>query len=117
MVEHYERSFQRGFDKMPPETQVIFINHLKADYRQILLIYFNTADSSLKTRIDQFIIKLFEHNVTVPQIIEMHMEIIDDFSKQLRLEGRKDEIVMDYRLTLIEILAQLCEMYRCYIHK
>lgn len=116
MVEHYERSFQK-YHEMPLETQAAFINQLKLDYRQILLTYFNATDPNLKYRSEHFIHKLFEYDITVPQIIEIHMEIIDDFSKQLRLEGRKDEIVMDYRLTLIEILAQLCEMYRAHTRK
>jgi len=53
----------------------------------------------------------------VPQIIEIHMELIDEFSKQLKLEGRNDEVLLDYRLTLIDILAHLCEVYRCSIPK
>lgn len=48
----------------------------------------------------------------MPQIIEIHMELIDKFSKQLKLEGRNDEVLLDYRLTLIDILAHLCEIYR-----
>jgi circadian clock protein KaiA len=40
------------------------------------------------------------------------MEIMDDFAKQLKLEGRNEEVVLDYRLTLIDTLANLCEMYR-----
>jgi circadian clock protein KaiA len=41
------------------------------------------------------------------------MEIVDEFSKQLKIEGRSDGVVMDYRLTLIDVLAHLCEIYRC----
>jgi len=40
------------------------------------------------------------------------MDLMDDFSKQLKLEGRSEEILLDYRLTLIDIIAHLCEMYR-----
>ncbi len=53
----------------------------------------------------------------MPQIIEIHMEVIDEFAQQLRLEGRSDEALLDYRLTLIDILAHLCETYRCSIYK
>ncbi|MDJ0798184.1 MAG: circadian clock protein KaiA [Calothrix sp. MO_167.B12] len=88
------------------------LKQLKADYRQILINYF-TTDSSIVDKIDQFINGLFYANIPVPQIIEMHMEIIDDFSKQLRLEGRDDEALLDYRLALIDVLAHLCETYRC----
>jgi circadian clock protein KaiA len=40
------------------------------------------------------------------------MELMDEFSKQLKLEGRNDDILQDYRLTLIDAIAHLCEMYR-----
>lgn len=37
---------------------------------------------------------------------------MDQFSQSLKLEGRSDEILLDYRLALIDILAHLGEMYR-----
>ncbi|CCH68311.1 Circadian clock protein KaiA [Richelia intracellularis HH01] len=40
------------------------------------------------------------------------MEIMDEFSTQLKLEGRDNETLIDYRLTLVDILAHLCEIYR-----
>jgi circadian clock protein KaiA len=40
------------------------------------------------------------------------MELMDEFVKQLRLEGRNDEILLDYRITLIDMIAHLCELYR-----
>lgn len=84
---------------------------LKSDYRQILINYF-TTDKKLKEKIDKFINEIFCANIPVPQIIEIHMELIDEFSQQLKLEGRTDEALLDYRLTLIDILAHLCELYR-----
>ncbi|MBI1241152.1 MAG: circadian clock protein KaiA [Nostoc sp. RI_552] len=92
------------------------LQQLKADYRRILINYF-TADKTLKDEIDKFIKAVFYANIPVPQIIEFHMELIEDFSIQLRLEGRSDEALLDYRLTLIDILAHLCELYRCSIYK
>lgn len=58
------------------------------------------------------LISSFFADVDVAQIVEIHMELMDDISKQLRLEGRSDEVLMDYRLTLIDTIAHLCEMYR-----
>ena len=37
---------------------------------------------------------------------------MEEFSNQLKLEGRNEDILLDYRLTLIDIIAHLCEMYR-----
>lgn len=101
---------------MPPEEQEAFLQELKSDYRQIILYYFS-PNVTIKRQIEQFSKKIFSASIPVPQIIEIHMELIDEFSKQLKLEGRSDEILLDYRLTLIDILAHLCEMYRCSISK
>ncbi len=88
-----------------------FLQNIKSDYRQILIYYF-TTDETLSQRIDKFIQAIFYANIPVPIIIEIHMEIIDEFSKQLKLEGRQEDTLLDYRLTLIDILAHLCERYR-----
>ena len=40
------------------------------------------------------------------------MDLMDILAKQLKLEGRSDEVLLDYRLTLIDVIAHLCEMYR-----
>jgi circadian clock protein KaiA len=40
------------------------------------------------------------------------MELMEEFSKQLKLEGWSEDILLDYRLTLIDVIAHLCEMYR-----
>ncbi|MBR8833564.1 MAG: circadian clock protein KaiA [Stigonema ocellatum SAG 48.90 = DSM 106950] len=101
---------------MTRAEQQALLQQLKSDYRQILLIYF-TTDKKVKEKIDKFINAVFCANIPVPQIIEIHMELIDEFAKQLKLEGRRDETLLDYRLTLIDILAHLCEQYRCSIPK
>jgi len=40
------------------------------------------------------------------------MDLMETFAKQLKLESRSEEILLDYRLTLIDVIAHLCEMYR-----
>ncbi len=112
-MEHF--SYHNGheqtvFKQMSPEKQTKFLQELKQDYQQIILIYF--TNPSVKIEIEQFTDKVFLSNMPVPQVIQIHMELIDEFAKQLKLEGRSEEILLDYRLTLIEILAHLCEMYR-----
>jgi circadian clock protein KaiA len=107
-----EQKNQQWFQEMSTAQKQEILEDLKSDYRQILLNYF-ISEKNLKTTIDKFINTLFYANIPVPQIIEIHMELIDEFSKQLKLEGRSDETLLDYRLTLIDILAHLCEVYRC----
>ncbi|GAX35177.1 KaiA family protein [Nodularia sp. NIES-3585] len=105
---------QHFFSQMTQVDRQVLLQQLKSDYRQILINYF-TADKTLTEEIDKFIHAVFCANIPVPQIIEFHMELIEDFSIQLRLEGRSDEALLDYRLALIDILAHLCEHYRCSI--
>jgi circadian clock protein KaiA len=87
------------------------MEQLRAKYRQIVLNYFD-QESALNNQIDEFVNLTFFADVPVTQIVEMHMELMEEFSKQLQLEGRSEEILLDYRLTLIDTLAHLCEMYR-----
>ncbi|UKO97919.1 circadian clock protein KaiA [Nostoc sp. UHCC 0870] len=128
MNENFTSKYAYAFaDQKPKTPQVcqhmtqevdrqVLLQQLKLDYQQILINYF-TTDKTLKERIDKFINAVFCANIPVPQIIEIHMELIDEFSTQLQLEGRSDETLLDYRLTLIDILAHLCEAYRCAIFK
>ncbi len=88
-----------------------FLDKLRQDYRHIILNYF-ASDSTINQKIDDFVNVAFFADMSVPKIVEIHMELIDDFSKQLQLEGRNEEILADYRLTLIDVIAHLCEMYR-----
>ncbi|MEI6444413.1 MAG: KaiA family protein [Nostocales cyanobacterium ELA583] len=104
------------FQNMTATEKQELLKGLKSDYREIIINYF-ISDKTLPETIDKFINTLFYTNIPVPQIIEMHMEVIDEFAKQLRIEGRSDEVLLDCRLTLIDILAHLCEVYRCSVAK
>ena len=110
-----EKKTQNFQDMAAIEKQEI-LKSLKSDYRQIIINYF-ISDKTLPEKLDKFVNTLFYTGIPIPQIIEMHMEVIDEFSKQLRMEGRSDETLLDYRLTLIDILAHLCEIYRCSVAK
>ncbi len=107
---------QEHFQDMTPAERQGLLKQLKSDYSAILIDYFIT-EKTLKDKIDKFINTIFYANIPVPQIIEIHMEVIEEFSNQLKLEGRSNETLLDYRLTLIDILAHLCEVYRNSISK
>jgi circadian clock protein KaiA len=40
------------------------------------------------------------------------MNLIDEYDKQIKLEGHKTDFLQDYRLALLDVMAHLCEMYR-----
>lgn len=108
---YYKRSSQGFLRNLPLKEQTVLITELKAQYRGIVLGYF-TGDHEINQKIDAYVDMAFFADIPVSQVVEIHMEVMDDFVKQLKLEGRSDEIVLDYRLTLIDALAHLCEMYR-----
>lgn len=108
---YYKRNPQYFFRHLSPEQKQEFIEQLKTDYREIILRYFSD-DGTLNDRIDSFVNTAFFTDISVSQIVETHMELMDEFAKQLKLEGRSEEILLDYRLTLIDTIAHLCEMYR-----
>ena len=37
---------------------------------------------------------------------------MDDLAQQSKAENRREDILLDYRLTLIDTIAHLCELYR-----
>ena len=92
-----------------------YIGRLKNIYRSIILEYFSETNNDLNKKIDEFVNLSFFADISVSQVLEIHMELMDEFAKQLRLEGRNDEILLDYRIALIDMIAHLCELYRCSI--
>lgn len=108
---YYKRDSAYFVRNMAPDERHDLINQLKATYRDIILNYF-IDDPYLNEKIDSFVNLAFFADVPVAQVVEIHMDLIDEFSKQLKLEGRSDDILQDYRLTLIDTIAHLCEMYR-----
>ncbi|MBD2461770.1 circadian clock protein KaiA [Oscillatoria sp. FACHB-1407] len=108
---YYKRNPAHFLRHMNELERQELLQQLKADYRHIILHYF-ANDNDLNQSIDSFVDLAFFADVPVAQIVEIHMDLMDEFSKQLKLEGRSEEILLDYRLTLIDTLAHLCEMYR-----
>lgn len=108
---YYKRNPQDFFRHLSPQEQQNLFETLSLEYREIILNYFNDNEN-INPSIDQFVNRAFFADISVSQILEIHMELIDDFSQQLKLEGRSEEILLDYRLALIDIIAHLCEMYR-----
>nr|WP_242018310.1 circadian clock protein KaiA [Pseudanabaena sp. FACHB-1998] len=109
---YYKRDSRLFLRNLSPEDRKEYIVRLKNIYRSIILEYFLEANSDLNPKIDEFVNLSFFADLSVSQVLEIHMELMDDFAKQLRLEGRNDEVLLDYRITLIDIIAHLCELYR-----
>ncbi len=107
----YKRDTALFFRNLSKSEQAQFLTELKQDYREIILVYFQEG-SDVNQKIDAFVNKLFFSDLSVSQVLEIHMEFMDLLAKKLKLEGRSEEALLDYRLTLIDSIAHLCEMYR-----
>lgn len=112
----YKRNPQQFFRQFSAEEQADYLATLKQDYRNIILNYFQQG-SRVNQEIDDFVTQIFFADISILKILEIHMELMDAFAKKLKLEGRNEDILLDYRLTLIDIMAHLCEMYRRSIPK
>jgi circadian clock protein KaiA len=108
---YFKRNPQNFLRHLPAAEKQELLEKLREDYRSIVLCYF-LEDGTLNQRIDDFVNMAFFADIPTAQIVEIHMDLMDEFSKQLKLEGRSEEILLDYRLTLIDVIAHLCEMYR-----
>ena len=108
---YYKRDYNAFYINLSSEEQEKLHRRLSHVYRQILLDYFDN-DSQINKLIDEFVDQAFFADISTSQILEIHMELIDDFSYQLKIEGRNDDILLDYRLPLIDVISHLCEMYR-----
>lgn len=111
---HCKRNPRWFLQHLPEPEKQKSLDQLRSDYRTIILSYFHEKNG-LSQKIDQFVKQAFLLDISVSQIIEIHMELMDAFGRQLKLEGRNKEILLDYRLTLIDIIAHLGEIYRCSI--
>ncbi|WP_434684689.1 circadian clock protein KaiA [Pseudanabaena minima] len=109
---YYKRDSRLFLRNLSPEDRKEYLERLKNIYRSIILEYFLEKNDELNQKIDEFVNLSFFADISVSQVLEIHMELMDEFAKQLRLEGRNDEILLDYRITLIDMIAHLCELYR-----
>lgn len=108
---YYKRNPQLFLRHLSVNERQKLLENLKSEYRQIVLKYFSQEDT-LNQKIDNFADIAFFADISVSRIVEIHMELMEEFSKQLKLEGRSEEVLLDYRLTLIDVIAHLGEMYR-----
>lgn len=108
---YYKRNPQEFFRNLTEADKQNLLDEMQSDYRDIILDYFR-QETQVNQKIDAFVTKVFLADVSVSYILELHMELMDAFAKKLKLEGRNEDILLDYRLTLIDTVAHLGEMYR-----
>lgn len=113
---YYHRDPELFYRRLPPHEQQALMRRLRNLYQAIVLDYFQSPET-VNARIDELVALAFFADIGAAQLLELHMNLMEDFAKQLKLEGRSEEILLDYRLTLIDVMAHLSEMYRRSIPK
>ena len=113
---YYKRNPNSFYRHLSSTEKEELINSLSQQYRDIILDYFS-QENEVNKQIDEFVNQAFFTDLSISQILEIHMELMDEFAQQLKLEGRNEDILLDYRLALIDLIAHLCEMYRRSIPK
>jgi len=107
----YKRDPSRFLRNLPPVDASELLQSLRRTYRDFLVEYFRDP-AAANQALESFVNTAFFSDLPITKTIEMHIDLIDGFAKQLKLEGHKGGFLQDYRLALLDVLAHLCEMYR-----
>ena len=107
----YKRDPSRFLGSLPTEERRELLESLQRTYRDLLISYFSDPAASNQA-LESFVNTAFFSDLPITRTVDIHVDQIDEFWKQLRLEGHKSEFLQDYRLALLDVMAHLCEMYR-----
>lgn len=107
----YKRDPARFLRNLPESDREELTRSLERTYRDLLLSYFKNP-AAANQALESFVNTAFFCDLTVTKTVEIHINLIDRFAKQLKMEGHKSDFLQDYRLALIDVMAHLCEMYR-----
>jgi circadian clock protein KaiA len=107
----YKRDPSRFLRNLAPQDAEVLVASLQRTYRDLLLSYFRDP-AAANQALESFVNTAFFSDLPITKTVEIHMNLIDSFSKQLSLEGHKSDFLQDYRLALLDVMAHLCEMYR-----
>ena len=108
---YYKRDPARFLRNLPKGEREELLRSLTRTYRDLLLSYFRDP-AAANQALESFVNTAFFSDLPITNTVEIHMNLIDGFWKQLRLEGHKNDFLQDYRLALLDVMAHLCEMYR-----
>lgn len=107
----YKRDPSLFLRNLPQDEREELLRSLERSYRDLLISYFKDP-AAANQAIESFVHTAFFSDLPVNKVVEIHVDLIDGFWKQLKLEGHKNDFLQDYRLALLDVLAHLCEMYR-----
>jgi circadian clock protein KaiA len=107
----YKRDPERFLRQLGEHESRELLQSLERTYRDLLLSYFRDP-AAANQALESFVNTAFFSDLPITKTVEIHMNLIDGFSKKLKLEGHRTDFLQDYRLALLDVMAHLCEMYR-----
>ena len=107
----YKRDPSRFLGSLTQDERRELLQSLQRTYRDLLISYFRDP-AAANQALESFVNTAFFSDLPITRTVEIHVNLIDEFWKQLRLEGHKNDFLQDYRLALLDVMAHLCEMYR-----
>ena len=106
------KKLQKPFENLSEFEQKQLLRKMTAEYSLIIFDYFS-SQNSIKAKMSNFVQEAFAFNLPISKVVEIHASLIDDLEYQLMLEGLQcGEYINDFRLTLIDAIARLGELYR-----
>ncbi|CAI8167276.1 MAG: circadian clock protein KaiA [Prochlorococcus sp.] len=107
----YKRDPSRFLRNLPSDEQKELLQSLQRTYRNLLSSYFRDPGAANQA-LESFVNTAFFGDLPITRAVEIHMNLMDGFLQQLKLAGKEDDFLQDYRLALLDVMAHLCEMYR-----
>lgn len=108
---YYKRDPTRFLRNLSPWERKELLASLTRTYRDLLISYFRDP-AVANQALESFVNTAFFSDLPITNAVEIHMNLIEGFGKQLKMEGHKNDFLQDYRLALLDVMAHLCEMYR-----
>ncbi|MCP9833468.1 MULTISPECIES: circadian clock protein KaiA [unclassified Cyanobium] len=108
---YYKRDPSRFLRNLEAEERRELLDSLRRSYRDLLISYFKNP-ATANQAIESFVNTAFFADLPITKMVEIHVNLIEEFWKQLMLKGQKNDFLQDYRLALLDVMAHLCEMYR-----
>jgi circadian clock protein KaiA len=108
---YYKRDPSRFLRNLGERERNDLIDSLRLTYRDLVISYFQDP-AAANQALESFVNTAFFSDLPITYTVEIHMNLIDEYDKQIKLEGHKNNFLQDYRLALLDVMAHLCEMYR-----
>lgn len=117
MLHHFGNCRPKIFDSLSEFEEKQSLKNLKAEYSLILFDYFS-SENIINDKIENFSREAFNICLPISKIVEIHLDLMDSLEHQLLLEGLHTDYLSYFRLTLIDVIAHLGELYRnAYVKK